>query len=302
MYDLISIGNISIDLYYRDNSLTFKHGRFQLALGGKYFTNYFYSGVGGGGANVAIGARNNGLKAAVLGKIGNNPFKELILTSLKKEDITTYLCQLEENYLNISTILLTNAGERTIINFESPHQHILRNERELLKLEKTRAVYFGNLPDVPLAERVQLLYFFKKRNIPIYANLGVKDCRRPITQIANFITKLDTLILNGHELADLIKKRFDTIDFSKDITDHLPILKHRICVVTLDKEGSYAYSHGTVIYEPASSVSKIIDSTGAGDGFTAGFIAEYLKSKSLDNALRSGSRYAGEILKRVGAN
>lgn len=302
MYDLISIGNISIDLYYRDNSLTFQHGRFQLVLGGKYFTNYFYSGVGGGGANVAIGAQKNGLKAAVLGKIGNNPFKELIISSLKNDDVTTYLCQLEENYLNISTILLTKNGERTIINFESPHQHIIKNERELLKLEKTRAVYFGNLPDVSLSERIKLLFFFKKRSIPIFANMGVKDCRRPISQLANFITKLDTLILNGHEFADLVKKKFNDISFNKDVTDDLPILKKLTLVITLDKKGSYTYHNGQVLHEPAPSVTRIVDSTGAGDGFTAGYISAYLKTQSLAKAPKAGSAYAGEILKRVGAN
>src|SRR5687768_15456462 len=112
MYDLISIGNIAIDLYFRDKSFTVKDDRLQLAMGGKYFANYFHYGVGGGGANVAIGVRRSGLKTAILGKIGNNPFKDLILEVLKKEDVTSYLCQLEDEYMNISSILLSSKGER----------------------------------------------------------------------------------------------------------------------------------------------------------------------------------------------
>ncbi len=302
MYDLISIGNIAIDLYFRDKSLTFKDNRFQLALGGKYFTNYFYFGIGGGGANVAIGAQRSGLKTAVLGKIGNNSFKEVILDALKKEDVTAYLCQLEEGYLDISSILLTEKGERTIVNFETPNQHILKSERDLVRLEKTRAVYFGNLPDVPLIEKIKLLYFFKQRNIVTIANLGVKDCRRPINQLANFLNKIQILIINGHEFADLIKKKFTSIDFKKDVTDFIPLLKKIVVVVTLDKKGSYSYVNGTVTHQTAILVEKIVDSTGAGDGYTAAFIAEYILSGNVEKAMKKGSNYASEILTRVGAN
>ena len=79
MFDLISIGNISIDLYFKGDSLTFEKNRFQLAIGGKYFVDQFHTGVGGGGVNVAIGASKAGIKSAVMGTIGNNPFKKMIL-------------------------------------------------------------------------------------------------------------------------------------------------------------------------------------------------------------------------------
>jgi sugar/nucleoside kinase (ribokinase family) len=302
MYDLISIGNISVDLFFKDKSLTFKDGRFQLAVGGKYFTNYFHTGVGGGGANVAIGVQTHGLKAAVLGKIGNNSFKEVILSELKKHDVTTYLCQLEDKYINISSVLLTPSGERSIINYETPHQHIIGSDRELLKLERTKGVYMGNLPDVPLLERARLLYFFKQRAIPIFVNLGVRDCRRPITQISNIINKLTVLIINGHEFADLVKKKYQSINFKNDVTDYLPILKERVLIITEDKRGSYGYYQGKVIHVKAPDIKKIVDSTGAGDGFTSGFIAEYLASKNVEAAMERGTAYAKKILLKIGAN
>ena len=70
MYDLISIGNISIDLYFKGDALTFQNNRFQLAVGGKYFADHFYTGIGGGGVNIAIGASKFGLNTAVLGTVG----------------------------------------------------------------------------------------------------------------------------------------------------------------------------------------------------------------------------------------
>ena len=78
MYDLITIGSISIDMYYKGDSLTQKEGRFNLAVGGKYLVDHFYSGLGGGAANVAIGVQSHGFKTAIVGKIGENQFKPLI--------------------------------------------------------------------------------------------------------------------------------------------------------------------------------------------------------------------------------
>ncbi len=60
MYDLISVGTISVDLYFLGKSFTFKDNRFALALGGKYQAENFYLSVGGGGANVAIGVAKHG--------------------------------------------------------------------------------------------------------------------------------------------------------------------------------------------------------------------------------------------------
>ena len=76
MYDLISIGTVSIDLYFTGGALTHSSDRFELAVGGKYFAEHFYENLGGGATNVAIGVHNEGLRCALLAKIGNNPFKK----------------------------------------------------------------------------------------------------------------------------------------------------------------------------------------------------------------------------------
>src|SRR3989338_1815843 len=178
MYDLISIGNISFDLFFKGESLTFANNRFQLAIGGKYFVNTLYKSVGGGGANVAIGAAKNGLNSAVLGKIGNNSFKSMILEELKNRNVSTNLCLIEEDYLNLSAILLTEKGERTVIHYSPLHEHILKSKADLEKILETKTIYIGNLPDVPLSEREQLLRFIKHKNIFTVVNLGVNDCRR----------------------------------------------------------------------------------------------------------------------------
>ncbi len=303
MYDLISIGNISVDLFFKGDSLTFKDDRFQLAVGGKYFVEQFDSCVGGGGANVAIGAAKHGLKSAVLGLIGENSFKKMILHVLEEYKVSTRLCSIEEEYFNISSILLSEKGERSIIHYSTPHQHILGKDVSINRLIDTKVLYLGNVPDVPLAEREMTLNLCKKNHSLTVINLGVKDCRRPKKQLEHLLKKTDILILNGHEFAELVKAQYKDLHFGENVVKwYIPELDETLIIITEGKKGSYAYVADKVVHQKAVEVDKIVDTTGAGDGYTAGFISEYHKSKNVEKAMEKGAHYAARILGKLGAN
>lgn len=302
MYDLITIGSISIDMYYHGDSLTQKDGRFNLAVGGKYLVDYFYAGLGGGAANVAIGVKEYGFKTAIIGKIGENQFKDLILKHLKDHHISSTLCDYDKDYIKISSILLSPEGERTIIHYETPHEHILTCDTDLKKIEGAKIVYFSNLWRVPLEERKKLLSHAQSQKILTMMNLGITDCRRSNEQIDQLLHHTDILILNTHEFAEMIKVSYEKINFKQDITNLYSLLKTKIVVVTDGQNGAYAYTNGEVLFEPAQSVSKVIDTTGAGDGFSAGFIAGYLEKNNVEHALHLGSKRGAQIVQKIGAN
>lgn len=303
MYDLISIGNISIDLFFKGESFTFKDNRFQLAVGGKYFAEQFYTSIGGGGANVAIGTAKQGLKTAVLGAIGDNPFKKIILHILESYNISTKLCFVEKEYFNVSSILLTDKGERSIIHYSTPHQHILTKDVSIKRLVDTKMLYLGNLPDVSISERSVALNLCKKNRVISIVNLGIRDCRKPKKQLEELLKKIDILILNGHEFAELVKAQYKDLHFAENVVKwYIPELEEKIVIITEGKKGSYGYFTDKVFHQKAIELEKIIDTTGAGDGYTTGFIAEYFKSKNIEKAMKRGSDYAAKILQKVGAN
>lgn len=302
MFDLISIGNISIDLFFKGESLTFKDGRFQLAVGGKYFADQFHTSIGGGAANVAIGVAKHGLKTAILCQIGNNPFKNILIDHLHSFDISTKFCTIAENYFNVSCIILNEKGERTIIHHVTPHQHIL-NDNVIKQLANAKFVYLGNLPVVALNEREKLLGIVRKNSVFVLVNLGVKDCRRAKEQLINFFAYSDIIIQNGHEFAEIVKAPYKDIHFKENIVRwYIPQLQDKIFIITEGEKGSYAYVKGYVYHQPAIKVQEIVDATGAGDGYTAGFIAEYFRSKNIEKAMEKGANYAAKILSKVGAN
>ena len=301
MYDLVSVGNISVDLFFQGESLTHDRERFQLAIGGKYFTDKAVQTVGGGGANVAIGVAKHKLNAAVLGTIGNNPFKKTILDVFEKAHVSTSLCGYQDNFMNMSAILLTQKGEKTVVHYSTPHQHILKNSED--RLYKTKLLYMGNIPDVSIYERTRFLTKAKKAGIKRFVNLGIKDCRLPKNAIRPFLEEVDVLIVNGHEFAELVKAPYDDIHFHEDVVSwYIPHLKETLVIVTEGKRGSYAYYRGHIHHQEALPIEHMVDATGAGDGFTAGFIAGFCQADDIRTAMKSGASYAVKILSRIGAN
>lgn len=303
MYDLVSIGSISVDLFFKGESLTYKDGRFQLAVGGKYLASDFFTSVGGGGANVAIGVRKHNLRTAVMGVIGNNAFKKVILDKLEENKVSYSLSDFEDGYFNISSIFLTEKGERSIVHYVTPHVHLLHEKGRLVGITKSKFIYLGNLPEVTLHEREIFLDFFKKRYITTAVNLGVSDCRKSKEQLQPFLDKVDILIVNGHEFAELVKASYKDIVFKENVVQwYIPYLYDQILVVTEGEKGSYAYWQGKVFHQKAIKIDKVIDATGAGDGYTAGFISEFFKTKDIEKSMLAGSRYAVKILGKIGSN
>lgn len=300
MYDLISVGNISIDLYYKGKNFTRNKERFQLAIGGKYYADYFHEDIGGGGVNVASGVAKFGLRTAVFGKVGNNPFKEVIFKKLTDKKVSTEFCQIENDYYKISSIILAENGERTILHYETP-SHMLKEFLLHKDLKKAKNIYFSPLEHLDLYEKKKMISYLKGDQTLTFVNLSAIDCRRSIKELINFFDALDVLIVNAYEFADLIKRPYKKIDF-KNLEIKLPYLNERILIVTDAEKGSYGYFKNQKYYQEAVKPRKIVDTTGCGDAYTAGFIAQYIKSTNIESSMLAGAKYAADKLARIGAN
>lgn len=304
MLDVLCIGTVTIDLYYKGNSLTHNGDRFELAIGGKYFADNFYEGLGGGGANVAIGIIKNGLSCALIAKIGNNSFKKMICEKLDSEKVMYKdFCKYQDNYINISSILLTPKGEKTVINYRTPHETVISAPSDYKMIDQAQVIYMANLSKVSWKERIDILKYAKEKGKQTIANLNVTDCRRSIAEIQDFLEYVDVFIINTHEFADIVKTNYKTIDFHSKITGKFaPFRENKLVVVTDGAKGSYAYYEGTVYHEKAVPDVTVIDSTGAGDAYTASFIVHYLKTGAIQSAMKSAAEYSTKILSKMGAN
>lgn len=300
MYDLLTVGDVTIDLYFKGKDLTMKDGRFNLAVGGKYQPDEFYEGLGGDAANVSIGASSFGLNCVILAKLGENVFKQIVLQKLVNKRISTEFLLYERGFTNLSSILLTPQGERTIIHYATHGSPLNLSELQKKYLTKAQALYMGNLPGIKLDEQIQLCKLFKALGKPVFINLTHDDLGSR-TNLDRLVLLSDCLILNTYEYAEFVGKNREKIDFTKDQSSSLG-MAGKILIITDAAAGSYGYFGGRVFCQKAVKVSSIIDSTGAGDAYTAGFIATYMKTKDIERAMQEGSNYAAKILQKLGAN
>ncbi len=301
MLDLITIGNIGADLYFSADDLTMKDKRLALAVGGKYRSNSFRMSVGGGGANVAIGARRYRLRTAVVGMVGNNIFRRAIMQRLTKAGVKTNLIQFNQRDSNVSVIFLFPDGERTIVTHQTSQKQVVDEQKEVRNLLRTRAVYFGNMPDVSAADRNRLMKLLKSKGILTIINMGKTLCAQPKAEINKHLEYADVLIVNTHEFAELVKKPLKSINFRKSILPFVPVMKDGLVIVTDGEKGSYGYRGNEVIHVPVVR-TKVVDTTGVGDAYTSAFIAVFLRTDDVRTAMKGGARHASRILAKIGAN
>ncbi len=301
MYDLIAIGDITVDLFFKGESFTQKDDRFLLAIGGKYSASYFYESLGGGGANVAVGCAHFGFNCAVIGTVGENPFKQMIIQKLVKKRVSCEFLNVEKDYLNISTILLNELGGRTIIHYCPHHNSNKIGTLISQQTHQSKIVYLGNLPHITPDERQKWLMFFKEQSSIICLSLGISDCRKGVEFLKKLLLLADILILNTHEFSELVKKKITDINFNNSQTDFIQFDKKQVLILTDAEKGSYGYYEGEVFYQKALSPKKIVDTTGAGDAFTSGFLSSYIVDKNIQKGMHNGAVYASIILSRIGA-
>ena len=70
--------------------------------------------------------------------------------------------------------------------------------------------------------------------------------------------------------------------------------------MTASAEGAYYFHGETVTHHPAHKIEQVIDTTGAGDNFAAGFLDQYLSGKTIDEALAQGNARAAEVIQQLG--
>ena len=107
--------------------------------------------------------------------------------------------------------------------------------------------------------------------------------------------KIDILFVNEHELATLTGKT--------DFEAGLDALKDKVptLVATRSAKGAVAIANGERAEVPAEPITKVVDTTGAGDLFAAGFLTGHTRGENLETCLRMGAICAGEIISHIGA-
>jgi len=306
MFDIITFGSAIRDTFIKlekedhyiikDPKLIGKRA-FHFPLGAKIEVGKIYVFSGGGGTNTAATFANQGFKVAYVGKLGKDKRGEAILEELKKLGIETQFVKKDKKYPTAYSLIISSpAGERTIFVYRGASHYLTKKE---IPWEKLRAKWFylATLSGKTAQIFADIVDFAKKNQIKIVCNPGNIQINLGLRILKPILRKVDILILNQEEASLLTKTPYQA---EMAIFRKLNKLCPGIVIVTKGKEGVVLSDKKFFYFTPALKV-KILEKTGAGDAFSAGFLAEYIKTKDIQRSLQFAIANASSCIKKIGA-
>jgi fructokinase len=257
--------------------------------------------AGGSVANTMSGIAYLKGSPSFIGKINSDSFGEIYKKSL--EDINVKFPYLQKNE-NLSTgasiILITPDSERTMCTYLGISSHLSESDVNENNILDNELIFLeGYLWDKGISEKLfkHVINIAKKNRVKIAMSLSDVFCvTRHKQDFSNLLKNdLDILIGNENEINELVNK--------KNLLDSINQLKEldKLIVVTRSQNGSVAIKNNKIIYCDGVKVEKILDLTGAGDLFAAGFLKEYLDKSEIKECLTTGSILAAKIIQKIGA-
>tara|TARA_A100001011_G_scaffold399550_1_gene508757 strand:+ start:1442 stop:2368 length:927 start_codon:yes stop_codon:yes gene_type:complete len=252
---------------------------------------------GGSVANSIVGLAQLNNEVGFIGKINNDEFGVKYEKGLKKENVN-YLYKKKEENLPTGTclILITPDSERTMCTFLGIAGKINENDINEKYIKESQITFLeGYLWDEGEPRKA----FDKAISCSNKVAMSLSDLfcvERHKDQFLSLVkNKLDITFANEQEIMALINaKEFDeVITFTKQIKKHI--------VVTRGASGSMVINNGKVYEIPAKQNLKIVDLTGAGDLFAAGYLHGFLNNFDIKDNLEQGTDLSSKIIQTIGA-
>jgi sugar/nucleoside kinase (ribokinase family) len=257
---------------------------------------------GGSAGNTAAGVAALGCRAGFIGQVAEDQ-----LGDIYRHDIRGSGVEFETPPIDIGVpsgrvmVLVTPDGQRTMNTFLGAAQHLPADAIDPKQIEESAILYLeGYLwdPEVPRRAMTQAIEIARGAGRKVAFTLSDSFCvdrhRDGFLQLieARFV---DILFANEDEILSLT----GAADLDAALAAVAP--KVGVLVVTRSEKGALAVEGGERVDVEAEPVEKVVDTTGAGDLFAAGFLAGYARGRGLEQSLRTGAIAAAEVISHYGA-
>lgn len=282
--DVIAIGNINVDL----TAVVDKIPEEDSEVEAKSFSINF----GGSAANFAVAASRLGLKTGIIAWVGSDVFGDLSLQDLMKEGVDVSRVKYSDLMPTGSvTVLVSPDGSRRMIAFRGANKLLSADDLDEKYLSRATLVHASNV-SINLASEIAA----KARKLGIKfsydpGGLGVQADKDALEKI---FSDTDILFCNKVEAHTIVGS-----DDVEKCAEHLSNLAD-IVVVKMGKEGALIRS-GKMLHKVPAFKVNVVDTTGAGDAFNAGFILGLLKDQPLDVAGLIANATAALKITKAGA-
>ena len=263
---------------------------------------------GGAAANTAYACAKIGLNTAFIGKLGfKDTFGAKIISDFDDVKVNTTLMKYSKEYGTGSAyVALNKGGDRRIYAHSGAANYLSKEDIILEEIIKAKVIFLSSLKNLkPFIEAAEIA---RKNSITVILNPGMLIIDQGFNNIKNLLEKIDIFILSQREFLTLMNVKgneFDTVIIKEKINE-LFKLGIKIIIVTRGKDGATIFNHQQSETIPPIEVTEVVDTTGAGDAFSAGFINGFVKNLSynfedLKNNVKIGNFLAGNCIQKLGA-
>ena len=310
-YDIIGIGNAIVDLiaevddsYLKKNTIT--KGSMSLVdydvvnrIGNE--VNIIKTISGGSVANSIVSIAQQNLKTAFIGKVNQDVLGEKFAQGLKKEKVEFKITKSSTNkYTARCIILVSKDAERTMNTYLGISQELTEEDIDPGIISNSSMLYLeGYLWDLDNAKKAIKKSISAAKNSETLVAFSISDTfcvdrfREEFIDLIN--NSADLIFANESE----IKSLYETSELDTAIKKCQET--NKIFAVTLGDKGAKIIHRNEIFDIKAETINKLVDTTGAGDLFAAGFLAEYIKTQDLKSSGKQGVKMASIIIQQFGA-
>ena len=308
---ILGIGNAIVDVFVKvDDSFLSKNNLTKGSM--KLIENNEFASLknsikiekieaGGSVANTMAGIAYLDGNSSFIGKINSDEFGKIYKKSLEKINVNFPYSEKNENLsTGASIIFITPDSERTMCTYLGISSQLSKEDINEDHIKDYEIIFLeGYLWDKGISEEMfkHVINLAKKEGIKIAMSLSDIFCvTRHREDFFKLLTNdLNILIGNENEINELMQKN--------NLLESIKELKkiNKLIIITRSENGCIAILNNEVTNCESIKVQKVLDLTGAGDLFAAGFLKEYLDKSNIKKCLQSGSKLAAKIIQKVGA-
>lgn len=269
--------------------------------------------VGGNAANAAVGLRRLGVETGIITSIGDDKEGEAVVRALGREGVRTDWVEIEKGGTTDESVILNYKGERTILAYHVPREYHLPPPEVDGGLSAVGWIYLTSLNEKFEVLHQELLNWLKSHpETKLAYNPGMHELKAGVDKNREILQNCEVLILNKEEAEEiLLQNRCDRKDFvvpDKDSKDakvqdlfrNLHESGPKVVIITDGANGTYSFDGKNFLFCDIFPAERI-EMTGAGDSFSAAFLAALISGKSIGEAMRWGNANSASVIQKIGS-
>ena len=277
-FDVLVIGELNVDIILH-NIDNFPE------VGKEVLAQQMTLTLGSSAAIFASNISSLGASVAFLGKIGNDEFGDVVLRDLKKKNVDVSMIQIADQLSTGATIVLSVKEDRANITYPGAMDHLTINDISKENLSKAKHVHFSSYFLQPglKGDLGKLFRLCKELGLTTSFDMQWDPYEKWDLNIENVLPYVDLFFPNEKELLLLTGK--------SNIGEAIDSIKKYIKILAIKRgnQGSAVFHENNLKDMPSFLNKKVIDTTGAGDSFNAGFILKFINGFNIEECQKFGN-------------